>query len=62
MYDVSQGCIVEERVHLLRTDDEYMPKYGCRNFVENKIRVGGISFNKTCAQKFTLNCPAGNIV
>ena len=31
-----------EKVHLLRMDGEYVLRYGCGNFVENKIIAGGI--------------------
>ena len=56
--DVTQGHIVVERdkigevkrVHSLRTDGEYVLRYGCGNLLENNIRVEDIYHNKKCAQ------------
>ena len=39
-----------ERMRLLRTDNEYVPRHGCRNLGEKKITAGGIYHDKTCTQ------------
>ena len=49
--DVPQDHIVvirDERLHLLKTDGEYAPRYG--NIVENKIKVKDINHDERCAQ------------
>ena len=48
-----------ERVHHLRTDDQYVPRHRCRNLNKNKILVEGIYQNKRCAPK---QCYTSNIL
>ena len=45
---VGSDDIKEMKEYILRIGDEYVPRVECGNLAENKIRIEGIYYNKTC--------------